>query len=366
MKPKTLVIGSGLTGATAAWWLKKNGVDVVVMEKAAVTGGNIRGEQMSGVLYETCGAHIYHSGNIEANAIIQAHCKLLPYRHKVRTRVNDREVSWPPQVSELAELSEWTQIQKELESLPSEPDKKNFETYAVSIMGRTLYELFIYGYTKKQWDKEPHELSASFAPKRIDLRADGYLDLFRDPVQGWPHGGWITIIDSMLKNIPVELNRQQTADSFDPADWDAVVVTAPLDEFLDLPPLEWRGVRLEHVWTPGVRGTILSAGVVNEPSESVPYTRRVETKHMSGQSGKIEGTVVSYEYPGAPARHYPVDDVEGNNRRLANEYKEFLRKELGDHVIPAGRLASYVYIDTDQAISIGLHTARSILKGFTE
>lgn len=362
MRPRAFIVGSGLTGATAAWWLKKHDWEVVVAERSVVTGGNIRGERMCGVEYEPHGAHISHTSNMEAADIIQQHCTLLPYRHKVRTRVNGREVSWPPQVTELADFDEWPQIQKELENLPSEPDKTNFETYAVSIMGRTLYEWFIYGYTFKQWGREPRELSSSFAPKRIDLRADGYLDLFRDPVQGWPRGGWITMIDSMLKGIPVELNRQQGADSFDPGDWDAVVVTAPLDEFLGLDPLEWRGVRLEHIWTPGIKGTLLSAGVVNEPSISVPYTRRIETKHMSGQSGHIEGTVISYEYPGAPARHYPVDDVEGNNRRRATEYKQTLISELGSHVIPAGRLANYVYVDSDQAIMQGLAAARKAMK----
>lgn len=363
MKSKALVVGSGLTGATAAWWLKTHGWDVTVCEQSVVIGGNIRGERMCGVEYEPHGAHIFHTANMEAAGIIEQHAKLLPYRHKVKTQVNGREVSWPPQVSELAQFDEWTKIQSELESLPSEPDTTNFETYATSIMGATLYEWFIYGYTVKQWGRDPKELSSSFAPKRIDLRADGYKDLFRDPIQGWPQGGWITIVDSMLKDIPVMLNSPQTANTVNPGDWDAVIVTAALDKFLGLNDLEWRGVRLEHVWNPGERGTLLSAGVVNQPDVNVPYTRRIETKHMSGQSGKIEGTVISYEYPGAPARHYPIDDVAGNNRRLAQQYKQTLQAELGSHVIPAGRLANYVYIDTDQAIMQGLNAARHAIRG---
>jgi diacylglycerol kinase family enzyme len=40
-------------------------------------------------------------------------------------------------------------------------------------MGRTLYGLFIEGYTRKQWGCEPSELSSAIAPKRVELRADG-------------------------------------------------------------------------------------------------------------------------------------------------------------------------------------------------
>jgi UDP-galactopyranose mutase len=342
--------------------LQEAGWDVSVVEKTGVAGGNIRGEKMSGIHYEPHGAHIFHTSNLVAAGVIQKHATLLPYKHVVMTQVNGRTISWPPQVSELKTFAEWPQIEKELDNLPTTPDKTNFETYAISIMGPTLYEWFVFGYTMKQWGRHPSELSASFAPKRIDLRTDGYRGLFRDPVQGWPKDGWITIVDSMLKRVPVQFNDRLTADFVDPAAWNAVIVTAPLDEFLGLDELEWRGVRLEHEWFPDVEETMLPAGVVNQPHEDYAHTRKIETKHMSGQIGE-RGTVISTEYPGANARHYPVDDTEGNNRRLANTYKDNLRDEMGPHVIPAGRLANYVYIDTDQAIMQGIHAADQAMRG---
>lgn len=48
-----VVIGAGLTGLTTAYWLKRKGVDVVVVEKSDRTGGQIRTEQALGFTYET-------------------------------------------------------------------------------------------------------------------------------------------------------------------------------------------------------------------------------------------------------------------------------------------------------------------------
>jgi UDP-galactopyranose mutase len=114
---------------------------------------------------------------------------------------------------------------------------------------------------------------------------------------------------------------------------DAVVVTAPLDDFLGRPgELAWRGIRMvsRYVPTDTPDGTVTAAYVVNRPSERVPYTRTVETKHASGQ--QVGGTVVSEEHPGAPARHYPVPTVDGRyeerNAELQQEVRERLSRRL--------------------------------------
>lgn len=366
VKVRVLIVGAGLTGAVAARTLQDEGATVLVREAHTAWGGNIRGDQLNGILYEPHGAHVFHTANEQAIALFNKHAKLMPYTHVVKTEAFDQLMSWPPQVDELRKLPQWEKIQRELMTLPREPDDTNFETYAISIMGETLYYEFIHGYTTKQWGCDPSKLSASFAPKRIDLREDGYLGLFRDPVQGWPRGGWGTLIDSLLFNVPVELGDSVTSDDVEKS-WDAVIVTAPLDDFLGLKPLPWRGVRLTHRYIPlpefdGTKLTnyVLPAAVVNQPSASVPYTRRIETKHMSMQLAPA--SVVSYEYPGALARHYPIDDAEGANRARANDYKEALRLEL-PNAVPAGRLANYIYIDTDQSMIQGLHAANKVLKG---
>ena len=56
---------------------------------------------------------------------------------------------------------------------------KNLEEKAISLIGRTLYEAFVKGYTVKQWDKDPTELPASIItrlPVRFNYNENYFLD----------------------------------------------------------------------------------------------------------------------------------------------------------------------------------------------
>ena len=363
---KAVVIGAGVTGATTAHLLHEQGWHVEVLEKESTWGGQLRTAKAAGVPYEPHGAHILHTDDTQVWELIKRHVRIQPYDHKVRTMLDGgREVSWPPQIDELRRLVEWPQIERQLEMLPAVPDRGNFERWCVSIMGRTLYEMFIYGYTRKQWGREPSELDSSFAPKRIELRTDNYLGLFRSRHQGWTD--YICLIDSLLAGCEVYLGH--TIDACAVADAgrrvDAVIVTAPLDDLFNncFGPLEWRGVEFRHRYMPN-GWPHQSVAVVNRPTLGVPYTRTIETRHMAdGAVGTA--TVVSYEFPGAPFKHYPVNDRDGRNRELQRQYEAELAR-LGPNVYLAGRLARYVYIDIDQAVRQGLNTAQRILRNWRD
>lgn len=362
MPPLVRIVGSGLTAAAAAHRLHAAGVAVELVDAAAVCGGQLRTESLAGVLYEPHGAHIFHTRDEEVWRLVSELVPFRPFRHRVLTEVGDRVLSWPPQISELRELPEWPTISTELDQRPERGREDNFATWVTDLLGPTMYGWFIEPYTRKQWGVDPAALSASWAPKRIELRDDGYTDLFRDPFQGWPVGGYVPLVDALLSGCSLSLGQSVSAatlpDLMNGAS--ATLVTAPLDEFFDgeLGTLAWRGVRLVHRYHPGA-DRVLAAPVVNHPGTDRAYTRRIETKWMSGQ--EIAGTVVSEEYPGAVARHYPVDDVEGVNRALARDYLALVGQRFGPTVHVAGRLATYTYIDMDQSIRQGLNAASRIL-----
>ena len=69
------------------------------------------------------------------------------------------------------------------------PEPANLEEWALSQIGRQLYELFIRGYTTKQWGKDPCELPASIL-KRLPIRLNFNDDYFEDTFQGIPIGGY--------------------------------------------------------------------------------------------------------------------------------------------------------------------------------
>jgi UDP-galactopyranose mutase len=185
--------------------------------------------------------------------------------------------------------------------------------------------------------------------------------MFRDKWQGWCDDGWQSLTHDLLANAGLRLGVKVTHQNLPSAD--AYVITAPLDEFLGEPSLPWRGVRLVTDYSPApARGFSMRAPVVNTPSVNEPYTRVIEFDqfHSKPKLGAT-GTLLCHEYPGAAARHYPVDDVAGENRAQHRELAGKLKAELPNAVL-AGRLANYVYIDIDQAVVQGIHAARRVIK----
>ncbi len=53
MSGKVVIIGAGISGLTAAWWLNKAGADVTVLERNSAAGGTIRSIREDGWLIET-------------------------------------------------------------------------------------------------------------------------------------------------------------------------------------------------------------------------------------------------------------------------------------------------------------------------
>jgi UDP-galactopyranose mutase len=365
MKP-IIVVGAGWSGATVAHCLTAAGHRVEVLERADVIGGHSRVERLNGVIYEPNGAHILHTEN-ENVARFFGELGLLarPFRHRPRTEIEladgERQLmSWPIQVDELETLPDWKRIERELAALPERPSGDDFETYSVSLMGRRLYELFIEHYTRKQWGRDPSRLSSSFAPKRIDLRRDGNRNLFRDRWEFFPPEGVNSAIESLLRPVAVTCGADTAATDLFDVDAAAIIVTAAVDEFIGTSePLEWRGVHLRSRFYPDTE-FVTPAYVVNRPAASVPYTRTIETKHATRQD--IAGTVVSEEYPGADARHYPVADVHGMNERRNGELQAELRSLLAPtKVFFCGRLATYRYINQDEAIAAAWHCASEVI-----
>ena len=100
------------------------------------------------------------------------------------------------------------------------------------------------------------------------------------------------------------------------------------------------------------------AMVVNYPGREYPFIRIHETKHASGQ--QCEGTVLGFEFTGAPTRYYPIELP--HNRDLNTRYQNHIRGEVGpERVFFAGRLANYVYIDMDDCMRQALDASQEVL-----
>lgn len=223
-------------------------------------------------------------------------------------------------------------------------------------MGEEIYEKFIYGYTKKQWGKEPKDLPSSII-KRLPIRLNYDDNYFTDKYQGIPIGGYTKMIEKIIGEIPYECNVDYNLDQ---EYWNKksnkVVYTGMIDEFYNYCYgfLEYRSLNFvtEILNVSDYQGNSL----INYTDYNIPYTRICEHKHF--EFFKSNNTVITKEYPmkwekGKDA-YYPVNDVRNNS--LYQKYKDL--SERDGKFIMGGRLADYKYYDMHQVVGSAIVRAK--------
>ena len=371
---RVLIVGAGLTGCTVAHALAREGIESVLLERESIPGGLIRSETMNGVIYEPHGSHIFHTDDQEVWELANSITPFRPYRHRVDIVVEGKLLNWPPLLSDVERLHDGERIKRDLlarREQPLDPEARarsaNFEEWCLELMGPDLYELFVRPYTEKQWGRPARELPATFAPRRVSVRWDDDPYLFPDRYQGWPGGpcGYTDLIYGLLNDpkIEVRTGHDVTLSTIGRCLGDGgpqtIVLTCPLDAFTGATfgALDWRGIVVRSVHIPQLEYA-QGAMVVNYPGAEYPFIRVHETKHASGQ--RCDGTVLGFEFTGAPARHYPIESEQ--NQELNDRYRRHLVDELAPHrVLFAGRLANYVYIDMDDCMRQALDCAQEVL-----
>jgi UDP-galactopyranose mutase len=229
------------------------------------------------------------------------------------------------------------------------PNPKNLEEWILSQVGPELYNIFVKGYTKKQWKKDPKELPSSII-RRLPIRMSFEDNYYEDTYSGIPIGGYTQIFENLLSGIEVRLNT----DYFYNRDYfndiaKKVIYTGPIDRFYSYMhgKLEYRSLRFETVKLnmPDYQGV---AGM-NYTDEEVPFTRIVEHKHF--EFGKQNNTIVTFEYPESTGEpYYPINDEINNS--VYKKYREMMDKET--KYLFGGRLTDYKYYDMHQVIASAL------------
>jgi len=352
-----LVVGSGLFGSVFAHEKRKQGRTVLVLEKAPQIGGMMRTTTQHGITIHEHGPHIFHTANKAVWKYVNELTPFTPYTHRAKANFQGRLYTLPFNLQTIREVSgveSPADAEAWLESdlVPCE-NPRNLEEWALSKVGRTIYERLIYGYTRKQWNREPKDLPASIL-KRLPIRRNDDDRYFDDAFQGIPEKGYSHLIEQLVDGVDIRLN----ADFRDVADWRKIaktlVYSGPIDELFDyrFGHLEYRSLRFEHEVLD--IGDFQGRAVVNYTDDAVPYTRIVEHKHFE-PGNRSEKTVITREYPqewipGLP-RYYPVAD--DKNLALYRRYKYL----VPDDVVVGGRLGTFKYIDMGPTLSMALRDA---------
>lgn len=373
-----IVAGAGIWGCTVARVLAEARRKVLVLEKRPVAGGNVRCETdpETGIEIHTYGSHIFHTHLPEVWAFVNRFVTFNGYQHKVLARRDGKTYFLPLGLTLVNQFYGLNLTPSELPAFIAQEAAKgggvpageeNFETQAISFIGRPLYEAFIRDYTRKQWGTDPRNLSAAII-RRLPVRASYDVNYFTDTCQGIPLTGYNSFFDRLLDHPNISL-----ACGVDALAWRAahpevaapMFYSGPIDALFNyrFGALPWRSLRFETErknvtdW----QGT----SVMNYTGPEVDFTRIHEFKHYHPEDAAVMGapsTIICREYPKtwAPGDepYYPVDNA--GSRALLARYQEEAAKT--PNLIVGGRLGGYKYYDMDKSIANALETAAQALR----
>ena len=367
MKYDYLIVGAGLFGATVANKLNEAGKKILVIDRRNHIAGNVYTESIENIQVHRYGAHIFHTDYEDVWDYVNTFVEFNRYTNSPIARIGNEIYNLPFNMNTFSKI--WNDvftpedamrhINEEKQEIKGTP--KNLEEQAISLVGRTIYEKLIKGYTEKQWNKSCTDLPP-FIIKRLPVRLVYDNNYFNDKYQGIPIGGYTNLVEKMLKGIDIKLetNFFDNIEKYKEIS-NKIIYTGPLDEYFDysLGELEWRSLKFETkvLDTNNFQGN----AVVNYTSNDVKYTRVIEHKHFEFDTTS-DKTVITYEYPAnyekGMEKYYTVND--DKNNKLAEKYRTLASKEK--KVIFGGRLAEYKYYDMDDVIKSAFECVKKELE----
>ncbi len=363
-----LIVGAGLFGSTVANRLTSLGKKVLVIDKNPFVGGNIYTEQIEGIHVHKFGAHIFHTSNKKIWDYVNSFMDFIPFVNSPIANYKGELYNLPfnmntfikifPEAKSIDEVKQCIEQEKKKANITS---INNLEDQAISMVGTSIYEILIKGYTEKQWGKSAKDLPVSII-KRIPLRFTFDNNYFNDTYQGIPKDGYTNFIKALLNGSDVKLN----ANFFKNEDEylkiaNNVIYSGRIDEFFDYKfgKLEYRSVDFKTSVLD--REVFQGVAVMNFTDRETPYTRIIEHKFFD-RFNNSKKTVISYEYPSLDNENnnpcYPLNDKKNNDI-----YSLYLAesKKL-KNVYFGGRLALYKYFDMDDVIEEAFKLIDELIK----
>lgn len=356
-----LIIGSGLFGATFAYFAHQKGKRCLVIEAQKHCGGNLYCEKIEGINVHKYGAHIFHTNSQRVWKFVNSLVEFNRYTNSPMANYQGELYNLPFNMNTFHQMWGVKTPEEAMQRLNEQREEallhmrnmgvdtpRNLEEQALLLIGKDIYEKLIKGYTEKQWGRKCTDLPA-FIIRRLPVRLVYDNNYFNDAYQGIPKGGYNQLINQLLKDVEVrtETNYFEHRQALDGLA-KTKVFTGKIDEYFDyrLGYLQYRTVKFEEEHLP--KSNYQGCAVVNYTDRTVPYTRIIEHKHFETFGEAVDKnpcTIISKEYstewkPGMEP-YYPVNDERNNS--LYQQYKQLADAE--PNTLFGGRLAEYQYYD---------------------
>lgn len=359
-----LIVGSGLFGSVFAQQARENGLRCLIIDKRGHPGGNIYTEEIEGINVHKYGPHIFHTSDDDIWDYVNRFAKFNNYVNRPKVISAGSLYSFPINLLTLYQIfgvktpKEAKEVLEDVRIKLNNP--KNLEEWILSQVGEKIYKTFVYGYTKKQWGREPRDLPSSII-KRLPIRLDFNDNYYSDKYQGIPIGGYTKMIEKIQEGIEVNLDT----DFFDHKEYfegiaDHIVFTGPIDEFFNHSEghLEYRSLRFETeiLDVEDFQGN----SIINYTDEDVSWTRICEHKHFDLKKGgkTVITKEIPYQWEPGREKFYPVNNEKNN--LIYFSYKRMTEKIYPKYIF-GGRLAEYKYYDMHQVIDSALNFILKII-----
>lgn len=356
MNINATIVGAGLAGCTAARYLAEQDKTVLVVERLRHIGGHCHDyKNEAGITVHTYGPHIFHTVHKQVWDFVARFSSFRPYQHRVLSYAEGRLYPFPVNLDTINqifgiglgthEMAGFLQGRVEASHFRDPPE--NFKDAVISQAGERLYKMFFENYTRKQWERDPEELSPELA-RRVPIRYGRDDRYFTDPYQGIPLRGYTALFEALLDHPNIMLLTN--TDYFDiqkEISADLTVYTGELDRYFGYKygKLEYRS--LDFIFETIDLPEYQPAAVVNYPND-YDWTRITEYKHFTGEV--LPKTTISYEYPKREGEPYYVVPSPDNLRKRELYMEEAGALENRGNILFVGRLAEYAYYNMDQVI----------------
>jgi sialic acid synthase SpsE/UDP-galactopyranose mutase len=326
---RVYILGAGMSGLATAEKLLELGIkDVTIVEQRAEAGGLARSFEWGGFAYNDLGPHIWHTPNQSlAQEWTERFGDLLVkgqfWGKNVVGEAPGKYIDYPLSYETLKNFDAETQrkIKIELESCSKESQirAKNFEEYVLALVGPTLTSMFFKAYPEKLWGVATSEMTANWAPKRINFTQSTQV-FHGEQWAGIGRYGSGAIIEFIAKNIKklggtfqfnsyvsglevqdnlitgIELNN---ANKIKLSSKDRIVSTLPFNFFSKLlgvsNTLTYRGALLIYVSVNKSQVIPGEAAFLYFAQPDVPFHRLSEQKKFCNYGWPIDRTTIVVE-----------------------------------------------------------------------
>ena len=322
------------------------------------------------IWFTNTGAHIFHTSNKEVWDFVNKFTTFNNYINSPIANYNGEIYNLPFNMNTFSKMFNVSTpaevkkiINKEIERANIK-EPKNLEEQAIKMVGTTIYEKLIKGYTEKQWGRKCTELPPEII-KRLPLRFTYDNNYFNDKYQGIPEEGYTKMIEKMFEGADILLETDFLKDK---EKWekmaDKIYYSGCIDEYYDyrFGTLEYRGLRFEsHLMTSPSQ--LQGVAVMNFTDSKRPYTRKIQHWYFN-QDRLDKFDYEKYLFRGTETLEYPADWKPGdvpyypvNNARNAELYDKY-KSIPNDKVVFCGRLGQYKYYDMDDTIEAALELCK--------